>query len=151
MMEAAQRKLDKLLSSYVVPVTRAQWLEWMDTHWGKFKAEMKEATNRRRQLTKRLYARSDMPAACNRIQPQAVHKRCPTQQWAINLENRTGWHAIKTHRIGVLMLFLVHFNRRTYYLSFQNTAAATGAPTCVLNSFLKFEFLRTLHFAHLNT
>ena len=136
----SQAKLERLLTSFPVPVTRPQWQAWLDEHLDEFRARMQSApltgklsaTDRRRQRSVRVRARSDLPAPARRIQPQAEQIQCHAE-WALNLENRMGWHGIKTRRQGVLMLFLMHLRGRTYCLTFRNRAA-TGPPTCRVDS-----------------
>ncbi len=124
--------MERLLTSFAVPVTRPQWHAWLDEHLDEFRARMLSATDRRRQRSKRVRARPDLPAPARRIQPQAEQIQCHAE-WALNLENRMGWHGIKTHRQGVLMLFLMHLRGSTYCLTFRNRAA-TGPPTCLVDS-----------------
>ena len=48
------------------------------------------------------------------------------------LQNRMGWHGIKTRRQGFIVLFLMFLHRRTHYINVRNRAA-TGFPRCMLD------------------
>ena len=132
MKAKARGKFDELLRSFTVPVTRQQWSAWLADNMAEFRAQMVSAPARRRYGSVRLRARSGLPAPATRLQPQADGNSQCREEWARNLANRTGWHGVKTHRQGVIMIIMMHLNRRTYYLNFPNQAA-TGAPTCALD------------------
>ena len=129
----ARTKLDELLRSFVVPVTRPQWSEWLDAHLAEFRTQMVSAPARRRQGSVRVRARHGLPSPAKRLQPQADQTGHCREEWARNLENRMGWHGVKTRRHGVIMVFLVHLRGRTYYVNVRNRAANKG-PTCLLDS-----------------
>ena len=87
----------------------------------------------RRHGSYRIFARPDLPQAISRLQPQAAtaHGVCRSD-WACNLQNRTGWHGLKTRREGVVVVFLIHLHRVTHYIHVRLTCKQP--PQCMLEA-----------------
>ena len=132
LVEVAKCKVDELKKSFCVPVTRQQWEEETERRLPEFRAKMATVVDDRRKFSQRLYARPNLPSGKFRFQPQAVIDGVCHTEWARNLLYRTGWHAIKTQRSGILIVFLMHMHRRTHYLRFRQTQSASGEPPHVL-------------------
>jgi len=90
LLESAERDLQQLLQACHVPITRAQWAEWLDRNIGEFREQMKTAGEVRRQKSHRVRCRAGLPKP-RRLEPVVV-KRTLNSQWAKNLAGRIGWH-----------------------------------------------------------
>jgi len=132
MVTLADEELRRMLASFPVLVTRPQWAEWLAENIGEFREKMRTAPALRRQGNVRLSARPDLPAPARRIQP-LLEKRAYNLEWVKRLANRMGWWGVRTRGNGDIILFLMVLRGRTYYLELGN-GAATGAPTCTLDS-----------------
>ena len=93
---------------------------------------MASVTQLRRANSFRLHSRPGMLEPVDRLQPLAEKREESLTAWARNLRNRTGWHGVRTRHSGVVVLFLMHLNRRTYYIHFR-TVTATGVPRWMLD------------------
>ena len=131
MVARARVAFDCLLQSFCVPVTRSQWMEWLLENLSAFRESMASVRQVRRHGSYRVFARPDLPQAISRLQPQAAtaHGVCRSD-WACNLQNRTGWHGLKTRRLGVVVVFLIHLHRVTYYIHVRLTSKQP--PQCML-------------------
>ena len=141
MMSRARANINAQLDSYIVPVTRQQWLAWVESNLEGFRARMVSAPERRRACSVRVRARPDLPAPAARLQPVRDLSRC-TAAWAANLAYRTGWFGIQTRGQGVVMVFLILLRGQSYYVNLRNRAA-TGAPKCLLDD--TFSLVRSVH------
>ena len=133
MVDRARVAFDTLLQSFCVPVTRSQWMEWLLENLSAFRESMASVRQVRRQGSYRIFARPGLPQAISRLQPQAstAHGVCRSD-WACNLQNRTGWHGLKTRRLGVIVMFLIHLHRVTYYIHVRLTCKQP--PQCMLDA-----------------
>lgn len=136
MVILADEELKRLLASFPILVTRPQWAQWLSENIGEFRERMRTAPALRRQGNVRLCARPGLPAPSRRIQP-LLEKRSYNSEWVKRLANRTGWWGVRTQDNGDVILFLMLLRGRTYYLELGNRAA-TGAPTCTLDSSFLF-------------
>ena len=132
LLAKADRELKELLASFVAPVTRPQWAEWLSHNSAEFRERMRTASTTRREGNKRLVARPDLPAPAPRIAPQVAKRAC-NAEWAKRLANRCGWWGLDTRDNGVVILFVTVLRGRTYYVDMDNRAA-TGVPTCSLDA-----------------
>ena len=141
MMVAARSKLDVLLRSFCVPVTREQWSAWLAQNITEFRASMASVRALRRQGSRRLRPRLGLPPAVGRLQPRAESHKCK-RDWARNLQYRTGWHGIQTRRNGLIVVFLMHLSRRTHYIKVPCRNVA-GEVRCLLGD--DFSLLGSVH------
>ena len=132
MVIRADSELQSLLASFPILVTRSQWEQWLSENIAEFRENMRTAPTLRRQGNVRLTARPGLPAASRRVQPLS-DKRPYNSEWVKRLANREGWWGIRTRDNGDVFLFLILLRGRTYYLDMENRAA-TGAPSCILDS-----------------
>ena len=58
----AEAELQRLLSSFSVPVTRPQWQDWLKNNSESFRTKMRTAAETRRKFNVRLRARPNLPA-----------------------------------------------------------------------------------------
>ena len=114
MVMRANEELTHLVASFPVLVTRSQWEDWLSENIGEFREKMRTAPTLRRQGNVRLTARPGLPAALPRIQP------------LMEME-------LYKSECGNVIVFLTLLRGRTYYLELSNRAA-TGAPSCILDS-----------------
>ena len=88
----AEAKLQKLLSSFSVPVTRPQWEVWLKNNLQEFRTKIRTAAEARREYNVRLRARSGLPDPVKRIGPAKKTGEPFQNVWAKRLANRAGWH-----------------------------------------------------------
>ena len=133
-IEEASAHLDRTLRSFSIPVTREQWSAWLAAILPQFRDKMVTAPGGRRKLSTRRRARPGMPDPVKRIQPQAeaVDNSKVRAPWALNLQNRMGWHGVTTRRQGGLIVFLIFLRGRTYFLKVAKIAVGS-APTFLLD------------------
>ena len=117
MIARAQAGLHKTLQSFSVPVTRPQWDDWASDNELAYRKSMVTVGGDRREISYRVYARGDLPAPIARIQPQATYGDCRSD-WARRLMYRTGWHGVKTKKLGFVTVFLIHLHHKTHYVYF---------------------------------
>ena len=126
LLAEARQRIEEILLSYQMPVTRPQWEQWLDDHKIEFRDKMRTATTDRRRRTLRLRARPDMAVAKkgSRIQPLPAITVPVKSEWAKNLLNRTGWHCIRVRDPkrgdSVFVVFTLLLRGRTHYISFDN-------------------------------
>ena len=132
MVMRANEELTRLVASFPVLVTRSQWEDWISENIGAFREKMRTAPTLRRQGNVRLTARPGLPAALPRIQP-LMENELYKSEWLKRLANREGWWGVRTRNSGNIIVFLTLLRGRTYYLELSNRAA-TGAPSCILDS-----------------
>ena len=143
-LRTADVELKQLLDTFTLPVTRPQWAEWLSNNIAEFRAKMQTAPTQRRQGNVRLFARPDLPAPAQRIQPPMV-KTPLYSQWAKLLADRSGWWGVAARDNGFVILFMMVLRGRTYYMDMGNRAA-TGVPTIILDpSFSMHWLMRELH------
>jgi hypothetical protein len=114
--ESARRALERA-SAKEVPVSHADWVDWLDEHEDEFAELMRTATARRRMQNRRLEAAPDVPAGVRRLAP--IHRAADTKHlsaWAQRLWGRSGWHCALVQQKGVRLLFLLVWHQRTYAL-----------------------------------
>ena len=70
--EGARDVLLKFHARHGMPVTRFQWRLWMSEHEEEFRGMMKTASAERKQRSRRLTAREDLPKPIPRLQPLAL-------------------------------------------------------------------------------
>ena len=102
MVAGARAAFDALLRSFVVPVTRQQWEEWLHDNLTAFRTTMLTVEKDRRQGSVRVRARENLPPAVGRLQPRAITDGKCHNNWSRQLQYRTGWHGLKTrcHNTG---------------------------------------------------
>ena len=105
-----------------MPVTRTQWEDWLCDNIDDFRKTMISVQHLRRQHSHRLRARDGLPQAVPRIQPLAITDRVCSNDWACKLQYRTGWHVLQTRVHGVIVVFLMHLWRRTFYVQVRLTS-----------------------------
>ena len=90
--------MDRLIESFLMPVTRPQWGQWLAARLPEFRALMVSASSDRRQHSMRLRARLGMAVLQkhDRIQPERATRDNVRTDWACNLRLRTGWYCLKT-------------------------------------------------------
>ena len=94
MLRAAEAEVQTVASRSDLPITRAQWSQWLESNIDEFRERMKTAPARRRLGNFRLRARAGLPAPAQRLRPKSEKKKCTTQ-WATNLSGRCGWHGLQ--------------------------------------------------------
>ena len=132
-LDASRRRLEKLLSTYMLPVTVQQWEQWLHDCLPEFRGLMATAPGERRLLSMRLGARVGMPAAVRRMQPLQAKNDGVTADWACNLKLRTGWFVGKTRSHGNLFVFLMVLHNVTHYIDLENEAEGDRKPKCRLD------------------
>lgn len=101
----------------------------------------------RRKGSLRVQARLGCPMPALRLQPKAENSGVCRGDWARNLQNRMGWHCIRTRGHGNIIVVLIFLHRRTHYVNLRNLAD-TGRPRCLLDS--NFSIAYSVHeLAHL--
>ncbi|CAK0833528.1 unnamed protein product [Prorocentrum cordatum] len=125
LVAAAEREYDSLLQACRVPLTRAQWAQWLDENMEQFAEKMESAPGRRRARNQRLRARHGLPAPAARLGPEGDQWRPCATQWGAILERRSGWHGIRVHPDRKHMLFLYTLAGRTYAIDVE--PFSTGA------------------------
>ena len=88
----AEAELQRLLSSFSVPVTRPQWQDWLKNNLQEFRTKMWTAAETRRKFNVRLRARPNLPDPVKRIGPAKNTMGGFQNVWAERLANRAGWH-----------------------------------------------------------
>ena len=94
----------------------------MERNMTEFRQRKKTDYVERRRRSIRLRARSDLPTAAPRIQPQRV-ARASESEWAVNLARRIGWHGLTT-ATERRMFVLARHERETFYIDLE--AARVG-------------------------
>ena len=132
-----QRNVDRLLESFLMPVTRPQWEQWLAGCISEFRALMVSAPLERRQHSMRLRERLGFPVLRklphDRLQPIRATKDDVRVDWACNLRRRTGWHSLKTRDHGNLFVLTIVFLNVTRYIDLSNQSTIGKPPTCLLD------------------
>ncbi|CAK0870746.1 unnamed protein product [Prorocentrum cordatum] len=119
LVAAAEREYESLLLACRVPLTRAQWAQWLDENMEQFAEKMQSAPGRRRARNHRLRARPGLPLPAARVGPEVDQwKPCETQ-WGVILERRSGWHGIHVRPNRKHMFFLYTLAGRTYAIDME--------------------------------
>ena len=123
LLQAAKAEVEDVMSRSDIPITRPQWAAWLDDNLAEFHERMKTAPLRRRAGNIRVRARSDLPAAAARLNPQAASTKCTTQ-WAANLAGRCGWHGLQTNA-SKMMFLLMSNGGVAYYIDMEPNRVET--------------------------
>jgi len=76
------------------PCTEGSWLAWMGRRLTYFREKMITAPDDLKLVSRRLYARGDMPEAVARLQPKESIFLPAVGSWGHLLERRTGWFGV---------------------------------------------------------
>ena len=132
MVAGARAAFDALLRTFIVSVTRQQWEEWLYDNLAAFRATMLTVQTLRRQRSRRVRARKNLPRAVTRLQPRGITDGKCHSDWARKLQFRTGWHGLRTRRNGSIVVFLIHLNYLTHYVHVRMTCK--NPPQCTLRT-----------------
>ena len=77
MLRAAEAEVQTVASRSDLPITRAQWSQWLESNIDEFRERMKTALARRRLGNFRLRARAGLPAPAQRLRPKSEKKSVP--------------------------------------------------------------------------
>ena len=135
LVAAAEREYDSLLQACHVPLTRAQWAQWLDENMEQFAEKMESAPGRRRDRNQRLRARPGLQAPAARLGPEGDQWRPCATQWGAILERRSGWHGIRVHPDRKHMLFLYTLAGRTYAIDMEPFSTGALLTYTILDDF----------------
>lgn len=96
-------------------VTEADWTNWFAENGESFRDLMKNATQERRQKNRRLLPAPEAPPAAPRLGAGTARPKVRSlARWMQAAWGRTGWFCLALPGRQARLLFLFHFQRRTY-------------------------------------
>ena len=101
------------------PVTETSWLSWFRENAFDFRIRMRDAVSRRKLANRRMVASPELPQPALRIGiTRPAVKKCKLAYWQQLCSGRHGWVCLKTSTQGVVVLFLLSHDGRTYAIDF---------------------------------